>query len=314
MSYCTDNNSFYAYDGADGAAPTSANAVQANLEAQIAGQRDDWNYWSAIIMWMVKLQSDLHVQGTVNMKAYISSKFKLSGFFSGGGYGMGLVDIDENNLEVKEFITEGPLSIGSNPFTETPTQYSIDTNVDYVFKKGHSIGFTLGLGATTQGFSATVYFGSQDRNSGATLPVEDVAESHNFTADYNGSTHYIAVVSNSAISNCQFDSSTRCIQFTAQGINYTTGYCDVWIPKTLMQAPFTVTSGLQPITATLTENSTYFHLYFTHARSSNPIQITGTAAIPEYGFLTILPVFVATAMLAVMLKKKPKKSRDQPTT
>ena len=310
------NNSFYVYDGADGGAPDQASAGQANLEAQISGQRDGWNYWSAIIMWTLKLPMDLNVQGTVNMRAYISSTFKLSGLFSGGGYGMGLVDIDENNIEVKEFITEAPYSIGTNPFTATPTQYSTNTNVDYVFKKGHSIGFAVGLGATTQGFSATVYFGSQDRNSGATLPVEDTSKTYNFAADYNDATHNIAIVSNSAISNCQFDSSTRCIQFTAQGINYTTGYCNVWVPKTLMQAPFTITQGTQPITPTLNENATHTQLYFTNTRNANPIQITAATTppttatptasppIPEYPLLTVFPILIAAALLALIIRRK----------
>jgi len=271
------NGSFCVYDGADGAAPTSATPTQANLVSQISGQQSGFSYWSASILWTIKLQSDLHVVGTVNIKAYISSTFKLSGLFSGGGYGMGLVDIDQNNNEVQQFITQGPTSIGSNPFTSSPTQYSLNTNVDYVFKKDHSIGFAVGFGATVQGFSATVFFDSTDKNSGATLPVEVESQSNSFTANTNGTPKNIVVVSDSAISNYEFNSASSSIQFKAQGINYTTGYCSVNIPKTLMQSPFTVTSGSQPITATSTENSTYYQLYFTHARNSSPIQITGTS-------------------------------------
>ncbi len=320
------NNSLYVYDGADGAPPNQASAAQVNLDAQISGQRDGWNYWSAIAMWVVKLPSDLHVQGTVTMRVYISSTFKLSGLFSGGGYGMGLVDIDENNLEIKEFITEAPYTIGGNPFTSTPTQYSLSVNVDYVFKRGHSIGFAVGLGATVQGFSATVHFGSSDRNSGVTLPVEDLDASYSFTADNNGVAHNIKITSTSAISNCQFDSSTTSIQFKAQGINYTTGRCNVYIPKALMQPPFKVTSGLQVIQATVTDSSDYYQLFFNHTRNPEPITITASAAspqpttaptqpatmeptasppIPELSALTVLlAVFVMTALLAFILTKK----------
>jgi hypothetical protein len=309
------NNSFYVYDGADGAAPDLVNAMQVNVDAQISGQRSGWNYWSAIVVWAVQLQSEVHVSGTVNVRAYISSKYKFSGFISGGGYGMGLVDIDENNVEVKEFITESQAVYG-NPFTETPTQYSLNTNVDYVFKKGHAIGFAVGLGATEQGFTATVYFGSPDRNSGATLPVEDTTNSYSFTADYNGTSYNIAITSNSIISNCQFDSATRCIQFKAQGINYTTGYCNVWVPKTLMQAPFTITQGTQPITPTLNENVTHTQLYFPSTRNANPIQITAATTppttatptasppIPEYPLLTVFPILIAAALLALIIRRK----------
>jgi hypothetical protein len=193
---------------------------------------------------------------------------------------MGLVDIDQNNNEVQQFITQGPTSIGSNPFSSSPTQYSLNTNVDYVFKKDHSIGFAVGLGATSQGFTATVYFDSTDKNSGATLPVEVKSQSNSFTADSNGTPQNIVVVSDSAISNYEYNSATDSIQFKAQGINFTTGNCKVSIPKTLMQAPFTVTSNSNPITATSTENSTYYQLAFTHTRNSNPIQIIGTS-IPQ---------------------------------
>jgi hypothetical protein len=116
----------------------------------------------------------------------------------------------------------------------------------------------------------------------------------------------------------------------AEGINYTTGHCTVSIPKTLMQAPFTVTSGSTQITATLTEDSTHYQLDFTHTRNSNPLQITGTAnptqttptpttittaepttspPIPEILPLTILLICIVTAMHALMLKKFSKKVR-----
>lgn len=231
-----------------------------------------YNYWSAVVMWVVQLPMDLHVSGTVNVQAYISSTSKLSGLFSGGGYAMGIVDIDENNNEVKEFITEAPYTIGSNPFDATPTQYSQSVNVDYVFAKGHAIGFVVGLGATTQGFSATVYFGSQDRSSGVTLPVVESTQTKTVTSDSNA----IAVSGNSAIEDLQYTKASKTVSFSAQGIDYTTGSCTVAVPKTLMQSPFTVTQGSQPITVTSTENSTYYQLTFSHSRNSSIIKVVGS--------------------------------------
>ena len=270
------NGSFCVFDGVDGAKATSTSAKQVNLVSQISGTQSGFPYWSASVLWTIKLNSDLHVMGTVNIRAYISSTFTLSGFFSGGGYGFGLVDIDENNNEVQEFITQGPISIGSNPFSASPTQYSLNTDVDYVFKKGHSIGFAVGLGATTQGFTATVYVDSIDKDSGATLPIDDSSQIDNYPVNYNDETYEVTIASNSAIADWQFNSASSKLQFTAQKINYTTGYCNVSIPKTLMQKPFGVIQGTQTKSSTLTENSTYYQIYFTHTRSSVPIQITGT--------------------------------------
>jgi hypothetical protein len=269
------NGSFLVYDGADGAAPTSANPTQANLISEIPGTQSGFSYWSAVVIWVIKLPYDLHVDGSVGVSAYISSNFKLSGLFSGGGYGMGLVDIDQNNNEVQQFITQGPESLG-NPFHTTPTLYSLNTNIDYTFKQGHSIGFAVGLGATSQGFTATVYFGSSNYASGAILPFQDVAQSNSFSTGQGS----VTILSDSAISNYQFASASNSMQFTAQGINYTTAFCNVSIPKSLLQKPFAVTSASQQITATLTENSTYYQLYFTHLRTSNPIIITGSAVQP----------------------------------
>ncbi len=314
------NGSLYVYDGADGAAPSQASASQTNLNAQISGQRSGFNYWSAIVMWAVQLQSDVHVSGSVNVRAFISSTYRFSGLIAGGGYGMGLVDIDENNNEVKEFITESQPIMG-NPFSATPIQYSLSTNVDHTFKKGHAIGFAVGLGGTEQGFTATVYFGSPERNSGATLPVEEATNTYIFTTNYNGATHIVGITSNSLVSDCQFDQATGCIQFKTQGISYTSGTCSVAIPKTLIQSPFTVTQGTQTITTTVTDNATHNQLTFTSTRSTTPIQITAATTpptsttansnapsnsppVPEVNPLIILPSLVAACLLALLAKKR----------
>ncbi len=167
-----NNGSFIAYNGADKNAPSGIGS-QVTLQSQITGTRDGWSYYSAAAIWATRLESDLHVKGTVTITAYLSSNFNLTGLFSGGSYGFGVVDIDENNNEVTEFISEGPISIGRNPFTKESAQYSLSVSVDYTFKKGHAIGFAVGFGATTKGFDATIYFDSPATNSAATVPLEE---------------------------------------------------------------------------------------------------------------------------------------------
>lgn len=271
------NGSLQVYEGVDGLAATGSNPTQVTLSSQISGQQIVFgmpiDYWSASIIWGMRVPKDMHVYGTVNIRAYISSNFAISGFTSGSGYGMGLVDIDENNNPVQQFITQGPIAIGGNAFTSTPQQYSLSTNIDYVFKAGHAIGFSVGFGATTKGYTATIYFNSADKPSGATLPIVDTSTSYDFTAD----TKNIKIQSNSAIADYNYNSLKQTLQFTAKLIDYTTGYCNITIPKTLMQSPFTITSGPQQITTTISETQTNYNLYFTHTRTSNPIQVTGNA-------------------------------------
>ncbi len=327
------NGSFLVYDGADGAAPTSQNPTQANLISQISGQQIVYgmsvDYWSAVIIWAIKLPMDLHVYGTVNVKAYISSNFAISGLFSGSGYGMGIVDIDENNNEVQEFVTQAPYSIGRNAFTSTPIPYNVSTYVDYTFKAGHSIGLAVGLGATVQGFSATVYFDSLAFRSGATLPVVETVQSRS----YNINSQVVGVVSNSVISDFKYSAASTSIQFTTQGINYTEGYCNVSIPKDLMNPPFVVTQGSQRLDSTFTENSSYNELQFTNTRSATPVQIAGNPVISpsaqptitssspdtssnmspsptssppisEYIAMSVLAILAVAALSAFVLKKR----------
>ncbi len=310
------NNSFIAYNGADGAAP-SGTVSQVTLESQITGTRDGWSYYRAVAMWVIPLQSDLHVKGTVNIQAYLSSTFSLTGFLTGGGYGFGVVDVDENNVEVTEFTTEANPTIGSNPFTQDPTQYSLSVNVDYVFRKGHAIGFAVGFGATVRGFEATVYFDSQSRNSGATLPVEETMTSQTFTAQSGGTAYNVQVSSDSTVSGFQYDAGAKRLQFKAQGIPYTSGSCEVLIPKTLMQAPFTVTMGNQKLSVSASEDSVNTRLTFTHLRTTDVIIITSgdptpTSVVAEYPSTSLFP-FVAGFLLFTLLaatvlwRRKPRK-------
>ena len=301
------NNSLFVYDGADASGPKLTSAFQTTLSSQIMGTRSGFTYWDAVIIWTVKLQKDVHVLGNVDVRAYISSTFGLSGLFNGGGYGMGIVDIDENGNDIKEFTTEAPYTIGSNPFTGTPKAYALSVSVDYVFKKGHYIGFYVGAGATVQGFTFTVYFDSPDRNSGASLPIENQADTSEFGAVWEGKPYEIVAVSNFSLSNFGFNQPEKQISFDALGIRGTSGYCRVGIPKTLLGGPFKVLIDSQQITPTVTENTTHSIIYFTYTHSSDTIKIVGTTAIPEFSSSTILLLFMITTLLVAILLKKRKK-------
>jgi hypothetical protein len=327
------NGSLCVYDGADGST-TPVNPSQTNVVSEISGTQVVYgmsvSYWSADVIWAIKLPTDLHVDGAVTIKAYISSTSQINGFFSGSGYGMGLVDIDQNNNVMQQFITQAPYTQGGNTFTATPTLYSVSTIVDYTFKAGHYLGFAVGIGATNQGFAGTIYFDSGSYSSGATLPVEDTTSTTSFTVDSNGATHNIQIVSDSAISKYQYNAATNSIEFYPQGINYTSGTCKVSVPKTLMQAPFQVTQGTQTLTATATENSSYSTLSFTNTRSADKISIVGSAqtstptgnptsptssssstgtsltatstpSVPEIAVIVVIPIFVAASLLLVLL-------------
>jgi hypothetical protein len=300
------NNSVFIYDGVDGFGPKLSSGFQTILNSQIKGTYGSWTYWAASILWTLKLQEDMHVLGSVEMKVYVSSTFGFS-FLSGGGYGMGLADVDENGNNVKEFTTQGPQSIGSNPFTQTPQAYILNTQVDYVFKKGHTIVFYMGAGASIQGFTFNVYFDYPDRNSGVKLPVEEQMKTYEFNTDWQNQTYKIVAISNSSLSDFRFDPPMKQISFNASGISGTGVYSQVYIPKTLLQGPFSIFIDSQQITPTETENTTQSSINFTYTHNSDTIKILGTTIVSEFPSFLVLPTFVMTTLLAAILLKQRKK-------
>ena len=89
----------------------------------------------------------------------------------GGGYGMGLVEMDENQNEINRFLIEGGETLGSNPLSPIIEAYTLNISVDHVFPKEHILGFFVGVGVTEPGYNFTVYFDSSQTNSGAIVPI-----------------------------------------------------------------------------------------------------------------------------------------------
>jgi hypothetical protein len=282
-----EDGSSFVYDGADGYGPKLANGFVTTLNCQTYGKRDGWDYWSGSLMWTLKLKEDVHVKGDVQIKAYISSKFEGFGFFDGGGYGMGLVDLDENRNDVTAFPVEGSGGLG-NPFNESPELYALNVAVNHIFKSGHYIGFFVGAGATIKGYTFNVHFDSPTTPSGVTLPIEDEPKTFGFDAVGEGSTYKIVAESDSYLSNFGFNQLEKQISFSASGIRGTAGYCSVWIPRTLFESPFKILIDSQQTTPTETENSTHSCIYFTYTNDVNVIKIAGKTSA-RLDHITIFP-------------------------
>lgn len=283
------NDSYIVYDGADGYAPKRTSAFAKNMLCESYNVFQGWPSWSAGVMWVLKLQQDLHVKGNVELTAYLSSTFDGFGWFDGGGYSMGLADLDEQGNDVTAFPAEGAGGLG-NPFDETPRPYVLNVAVDYVFKKGHYIGFWVGAGATIQGFTYTIYFDSSDAPSGVILPIEDQTKTYSFDATVEETTYEIDMVSDSYLSNFGFDQLEKQISFSASGIPGTAGYCDVWIPKTLFGGSFEVLLDDQPVTSTKAENETHSCIDFTFTNDVDNIKIIAELiTIQQLDHITIWP-------------------------
>jgi len=123
--------------------------------------------------------------------------------------------------------------------------------------------------------------------------------------------HYpVSILSNSTVSNFNFNQTEMQISFDVAGDSGTTGYCNVTIPKSLLTgSPWTIKIDNTTITDFDEKtNNTHTFLYFTYTHES-PLQITiqGTWVVPEFPPAMILPLFLILSLITVVFVKHKKK-------
>jgi len=120
------------------------------------------------------------------------------------------------------------------------------------------------------------------------------------------------------IPNLILDSNVKSLKFNMTCKN-TKVFCNVTIPKTLvwLQSPsdtWTVKVATVSVTFTQSEDSTNTYIYFTTtygtSTSTKLVEIIGTAAIPEFQPITIIPLILAT-LAAVIIITRRKLRRDK---
>jgi parallel beta-helix repeat protein len=115
----------------------------------------------------------------------------------------------------------------------------------------------------------------------------------------------VDVISNSSVSDFSFNPESALVRFSVEGETGTTGFCRVTIPKDFLDAEdyWTVLVDGASVTPTVNEDANSAYLYFTYRHSTKTVEIIGTNAIPEFPSWIILPLFLMTALFAVILKK-----------
>jgi hypothetical protein len=113
----------------------------------------------------------------------------------------------------------------------------------------------------------------------------------------------VTMLSNSTISNFDFDESVKQISFNVTGPAGKAGYCNVTIPKDLLQGdPWTLLLNGTDWTSscTVTENATHTFVYVPYTHSTNTIQITGTWVVPEFSSAIMLPLLMIVSLIALL--------------
>jgi len=111
--------------------------------------------------------------------------------------------------------------------------------------------------------------------------------------------HRVQTICNSSISDFQYNGTAIC--FNVTGETDTTGFCRICIPRALMNETYQVFVNGTEVQCNLLpcSNTTHSYLYFTHNLSTQEVII-----IPEFPSFLILPLFMITTLLAVIVYRR----------
>jgi parallel beta-helix repeat protein len=127
-----------------------------------------------------------------------------------------------------------------------------------------------------------------------------------FWAVHEGVDYPVLILSNSTISNFNFNQPAKQIVFNVTGASGAKGFCNLTIPKSLLKGePWTITVDNTLITNfTATDNATHSFIYFTYTHMSTyEVTIQGTWVIPEFPTTLILAIFMLTTLITTTIWK-----------
>ena len=126
----------------------------------------------------------------------------------------------------------------------------------------------------------------------------------------------VTVSSNSAILNFEFNQTEKKLSLNVTGTTGTDGFCDVAIPSNLVWGTFTLSMDYHPLREdtdyTQTYNGTHYGFRINYIHSTHTIDIVASDAIPEFPAFLIVPMFMATTLMAyVVYRRQLKKKLNQ---
>lgn len=110
----------------------------------------------------------------------------------------------------------------------------------------------------------------------------------------------VSVSTNSTVTNFAFDQPEKTESFEIAGTNGTTGFCNVTIPKELLNGDFSLWIDGSPVSFTITQNSTHSYLHFNYTHTVHKVRIAGTTVIPErIHLLPVAMIFILTTATVI---------------
>lgn len=114
-------------------------------------------------------------------------------------------------------------------------------------------------------------------------------------------------MSNSTLSDLQFDASKQMLNFTASGAPGTVGFTSIVISKSYFNGPpmLLVDNGrTSPLLFSVTSNSTHYFLALIYPHSTHSISIGGGSPMPEFqGDLMQIALALASVLLLFKVRR-----------
>ena len=123
-----------------------------------------------------------------------------------------------------------------------------------------------------------------------------------FEVIWNETTYFITMSSNSTIKNFHLDQANRTLSFNVTAPIGTLGFCNVTIPKQLLNTSakeWIVLVDNEPVDPIVTWNTTHTFLFFTYVHSTHEITI-----IPEFSLLVMLLSMITILLAVIVCRRK----------
>jgi hypothetical protein len=129
----------------------------------------------------------------------------------------------------------------------------------------------------------------------------------NQQVSYQGGTYNVPILTNSTVTNFAFDPNALQVAFNVGGPTSSTGFCNVTVPRSLLNAgalsDWTVIFDGRTLSQgefSITENAQYVFIYLNYTHSEHQIIIKGTQLLPEFQ-PNILPIAFAIPLIAIAI-------------
>jgi hypothetical protein len=136
-----------------------------------------------------------------------------------------------------------------------------------------------------------------------------------FSVSWQDVNYTIIALSNSTITNFNFNCSLKQISFNVTSLFGTIGCCNISIPKAFMWCDYpsqwNITVDGSPVNDLKVTEDTNTSLFFTYTHSTHEVVIRAVHVVPEFPSATILILFMIIVLIGVFFaKKRPSRYKD----